>query len=192
MSTALDRQGLPISIQEFDELPADSSHRFEIEDGRLLVMIRPAGPHIKAARRLANCLDEQLPDDLESMVEFEAELSGPSPRRIPDVVVCFSEVGDQVRIRGEEILLAVEIVSPGESAARDYIRKPAEYAANGIPITWVIDIQERPHSLTVYTLDDSGQYHFSSLITGSYTGMVGGHEVTIDLDSLTGPRRKRS
>lgn len=126
------------------------------------------------------------------MVEFEAELSGPSPRRIPDVVVCFSEVGDQVRIRGEEILLAVEIVSPGESAARDYIRKPAEYAANGIPITWVIDIQERPHSLTVYTLDDSGQYHFSSLITGSYTGMVGGHEVTIDLDALTGPRRKRS
>ena len=107
-------------------------------------------------------------------------------------MVCFSEVGDQVRIRGEEILLAVEIVSPGESAARDYIRKPAEYAANGIPITWVIDIQERPHSLTVYTLDDSGQYHFSSLITGSYTGMVGGHEVTIDLDALTGPRRKRS
>ena len=155
-------------------------------------MIRPAGPHIKAARRLANCLDDQLPDDLESMVEFEAELTGPSPRRIPDLVVCFSEVGDQVRVRAAEILLAVEIVSPGESAARDYIKKPAEYAANGIPTTWVIDIQENPHSLTVYTLDDTGQYHFTSPITGTYTGPVSGHQVTVDLDALTGPRRRRS
>ncbi|QUQ64921.1 Uma2 family endonuclease [Kutzneria sp. CA-103260] len=192
MSSGLAREGLPISIEEFDGLPTDSSHRLEIEDGRLLVMIRLAGPHIKAARRLANCLDEQLPDELEAMVEFEAELTGPSPRRIPDLVVCSSEVGDQVRVRGDEILLAVEIVSPGESAARDYIKKPAEYAANGIPTTWVIDLQENPHSLTVYTLDDTGQYHFTSPITGTYTGVVGGHEVTIDLSALTGPRRRRS
>jgi Uma2 family endonuclease len=192
LSTALEREGLPISIEEFDELPMDNSHCLEIEDGRLLVMNRPAGPHIKAAQRLVSYLNDQLPDELEAMIEFQAELTGPSPRRIPDVVVCPTEASDQLRVRADQILLAVEVVSPGESAARDYIKKPAEYAANGIPATWVIDIQENPITLTVYTFDDSGQYHFSSLITGSYTGMVGGHEVTIDLDVLTGPRRKRN
>ncbi|MFC0437959.1 Uma2 family endonuclease [Kutzneria buriramensis] len=192
VSTALAREGHPISVVEFDELPADSSHRLEIEDGRLLVMNRPAGPHIKAAQRLVSHLNDQLPDELEAMLEFQAELVGASPRRIPDVVVCGADACDQVRVRAEQILLAIEIVSPGESAARDYIKKPAEYAANGIPNTWVIDIQENPLSLTVYTLDDTGQYHFTSPMTGRYTGAIGGHEVTIDLDALTGPRRKRN
>ena len=192
VSTALAREGDPISTQEFDELPADSSHRLEIEDGRLLVMNRPAGPHIKAAQRLVSYLNDQLPDALEAMGEFQAELADPSPRRIPDLVVCTAEAADQLRVRADQILLAVEVVSPGESAARDYIKKPAEYAANGIPTTWVVDIQENPVSLTVYTLDDTGQYHFSSPITGSYSGTVGGHEITIDLDALTGPRRKRN
>jgi Uma2 family endonuclease len=192
LSTALAREGLPISIEEFDGLPVDSSHRLEIEDGRLLVMNRPAGPHIAAAQRLVSFLNDQLPDELEAMIEFQTELAGPSPRRIPDLVVCATEARDQMRVHADQILLAVEVVSPGESASRDYIKKPAEYSANGIPTTWVIDIQENPLSLTVYTLDDTGQYHFTSLITGTYTGPVGGHEVTIDLDALTGPRRRRS
>jgi len=192
VSTGLAREGLPISIEEFDGLAADGPHRLEIEDGRLLVMNRPAGPHIKAAQRLVSYLNDQLPDELEAMVEFQAELAGPSPRRIPDLVVCTADAADQLRVRADQIVLAVEVVSPGESAARDYIKKPAEYAANGIPLTWVIDIQESPLSLTVYTIDDTGQYHFSLPITGTFTGTVGGHEVTVDLDALTGPRRKRN
>jgi len=107
-------------------------------------------------------------------------------------VVCVEEATDQLRVRADQILLAVEVVSPGESAARDYIKKPAEHAANGIPTTWVIVIQETPIRLTVYTLDDTGQYHFTSLITGSYTGPVGGHEVTVDLDALTRSRQNEN
>jgi Uma2 family endonuclease len=189
--TIRQRDGSPISVEEFDALPTDDPHRVEIEDGRLLVMDHPAGPHVVATQRLAGCLNDALPDELEAMPRFEAELSGPSPRRVPDVVVCPADACDQARVRADQIVLAVEVVSHGESAVRDYIKKPVEYAANGIPTTWVINIQENPHSLTVYTLDDTGQYHFSSPITGSYTGPVGGHEVTVDLDALTGPRRRR-
>jgi Uma2 family endonuclease len=192
VTTALASYGDWISVEDFDRLPVDNAQRWEIEDGRLLVMNRPAGPHIKAAQRLVSYLNDELPDELEAMIEFQAELTGPSPRRIPDLVVCAADAGEQVRVRADQILLAVEVVSPGESASRDYIKKPAEYAANGIPTTWVLDIQEDPISLTVYTLDDTGQYHFSSPITGSYTGIVGGHKITVDLGALTGPRRRRS
>ncbi|GAA0645554.1 Uma2 family endonuclease [Kutzneria viridogrisea] len=190
MTTAL-AHGSPISVEEFDVLPADNAYRLEIEDGRLLVMNRPAGPHIKAAQRLVSYLNDELPDELEAMVEFQAELTGPSPRRIPDLVVCAAEVCEQVRVRADQILLAVEIVSPGESAARDYIKKPAEYAANGIPTTWVLDIQENPISLTVYALDETGRYHITTPITGTYTGAIAGHPVTLDLTALTGPRRRQ-
>jgi Uma2 family endonuclease len=192
VTTAPPCDGQPISVEEFDALPPFELDRLEIEDGRLLVMNQPTGRHLVATQRVAYQLNDQLPVHLEAMPAFEAELAEPSPRRVPDVVVCTEEATDQQRVRADQILLAVEIFSPGESTARDYIKKPIEYAASGIPLSWVIDIQENPHSLTVYTLDDSGQYHFSSLITGSYTGMVGGHEVTIDLDALTGPRRKRN
>lgn len=164
----------------------------EIEDGRLLVMNQAVGRHLIATQRLAHRLNDELPVHLEAMPRFETALTGPSARRVPDVVVCTEEATAQRRVRADQILLAVEVFSPGESAARDYIKKPAEYAANGIPATWVIDIQEEPLSLTVYTLDETGQYHFSLPITGTFTGMVGGHEVTIDLDALTGPRRKRN
>ncbi|MBP2472265.1 Uma2 family endonuclease [Crossiella equi] len=182
--------GDPISVTGFDGLPVDNAWRLEIEDGRLLVRGRPSGAHILAAQRLARQLDDALPLDLESLVEIQAELRGPSPRRIPDLVVCVAEVGEQVRVRADQILLAVEIHSPGESAARDYLKKPAEYAANGIPATWVVDIREDPITLTVYTLDGTSRYCFHSPVSHSYTDTIGGHEVTIDLDALTGPRRR--
>jgi Uma2 family endonuclease len=192
VTTAPPLSGDLISIAEFDELRMPEPCRLEIEDGRLLVADWPAGRHLVARQRLATCLNDQLPAELEAMAAFETDLAGSSPRRVPDVLVCTAEVSDRARARADEILLAVEVVSPGESAVRNYIKKPSEYAANGIPTTWVVDVEEKPTTLTVYTIDGTGQYHFSSLITGSYTGVVGGHEVTIDLEALTGPRRKQT
>lgn len=139
--TAPPRDGDPIRVEDFDALPPGGVDRLEIEDGRLLVMNRRAGRHLIATQRLAHHLNEQLPAVLEAMPGFETELAGASPRCVPALVVCVDEATDQLRVRADQILLAVEVVSPGESAARDYIKKPAEHAANGIPTTWVIDIQ---------------------------------------------------
>ncbi|SHF13555.1 Uma2 family endonuclease [Streptoalloteichus hindustanus] len=191
MTTPQVRAGDSITVDEFDALPRDDEHRHEIEDGRILVLAGLSGPHLRTTKRLVAQLDEQLPDEFEAIAGFEVELSGPSPRRVPDVVVADTAVWDQARIRAEQIVLAVEIVSPGHSAARDYIRKPREYAANNIPLTWVVDIQEDLISLTAYTLDDTGQYHFTSPLTGIYEGQIAGHSVTIDLQSLTYRRRPR-
>ncbi|MFI9379763.1 Uma2 family endonuclease [Kutzneria sp. NPDC052558] len=135
MTTAPPRSGDPISTAAFDELRMPDPCRLEIEDGRLLVTDWPAGPHLIARQRLAICLVDQLPVEFEALPAFEADLAEPSSRRVPDVVVCTEEASEQARVRADQILLAVEVVSPGESAARGYIKKPAEYAANGIPTT---------------------------------------------------------
>ncbi|WP_188136076.1 Uma2 family endonuclease [Lentzea indica] len=113
---------------------------------------------------------------------------GKSPRRVPDVVVGPSDWEDTT-LDPSEIALAVEIVSPGESASRDYITKPHEYAANGIPVTWVIDIQQDRVSLAAFVLTDTGEYQVPELEYGVFTGEVAGITVKIDLDALTGPKR---
>jgi hypothetical protein len=178
----------PISVEEFDALPVDTSHIYEIENGLLLVNARPAPPHSRVIKRLAMQLDGQLPSGWESFPEIEAELTGRSPRRVPDMVVAPVEVDEQPRVRSEQIALAIEIASSGESAVRDYAIKAGEYAANKIAHYWVIDILDGESvGLTIYTLDTTGEYH----ITPRATGVVrvdAPFPLTIDLDALAGRR----
>ncbi|WP_067696391.1 Uma2 family endonuclease [Nocardia jejuensis] len=183
--------GRPISVAEFDALPVDTSHRYEIENGLLLVNARPAPPHSRAIIRLIGQLNEQLPPEWEAFAELEVELVGRSPRRVPDVVVVPVDVDEQVRVRSEQIVLAVEVASTENSAVRDYSIKAGEYAANGIAHYWVIDILEgEPVGLTVYTLDETGQYRISQRVTGvAKVDMP--FALTIDLDSLTSRRGGR-
>ncbi|MEV6277797.1 Uma2 family endonuclease [Nocardia sp. NPDC051832] len=179
----------PISVAEFDALPVDTSHRYEIENGFLLVNARPAPPHSRAVKRLVAQLDHQLPSGLEAFPELEAELPvGPSPRRVPDIVVAPVEVDEQSRILSAQIVLAIEVASSGESAVRDYAIKAGEYAANGIAHYWVVDILHGESAgLTVYTLDDAGVYHITPRVTG-VVHVEAPFALTIDLGRLTARR----
>ncbi|MCM6775840.1 Uma2 family endonuclease [Nocardia sp. CDC159] len=177
-----------ITVEEFDALPVDTSHRYEIENGFLLVNARPAPPHSRAVTRLIGQLNNQLPAGLEAFAELEAELVGRSPRQVPDVVVAPVEVDEQPRVRSEQIVLAIEIASSGESAVRDYAIKAGEYAANKIANYWVIDILDTESvGLTIYTLDTTGEYHITPRATGTVT-VESPFPLTIDLDALTGRR----
>lgn len=180
--------GQPITVQEFDVLPVDTSHRYEIENGFLLVNARPAPPHSRVIKRLLVQLDDQLPPGLEAFAELEAELSGRSPRRVPDVVVGPVEVDQQTRIRSEQIALAIEIASSGESAVRDYAIKVGEYAANGIAHYWVIDILDTESvGLTIYTLGESGGYQITPRTTG-VVDIAAPFPLKIDLEALAARR----
>ncbi len=177
-----------ISVEEFDALPIDTDHRYEIENGILLVNARPAPPRSRAIFRLMLQLNSQLPDGLEPFSELEAELDGRSPRRVPDVVVAPVEVDEQARIRSDQIALAIEIATSGESAVRDYAIKAGEYAANGIAHYWVIDILDSDApGLTIFTLDTEGNYRITPRATGTVT-VDTPFPLTIDIDALTARR----
>lgn len=166
MSAAVTHSGQPITPAQFDRLPVDTGYRYEIEDGRLLVNARPAAPHAKAASRLVRQLGAQLPAEVEVVIEPEAELPGPSPRRVPDLAIVPTD-WEGARVRAEQIRLAIEIVSPGESWFRDYLKKPAEYAQAGIPFLWVVDVIQQPPTLTAYTLTEGeSEYHLGAPLTG--------------------------
>lgn len=186
--------GAAITCAEFDALPEDNTRRYEIEDGHLLLNARPAGAHIKAAYRLAEQMNVQLPEHLETVLEPELELTGgASPRRVPDLVVARSDWSSaRLNVTEDQVLLAIELVSPGESVFRDYAKKPPEYAAAGVPVTWVVDIVQEPPTLTVFSQDvGDGVYRVHPPVSGVYTTTVEPWQLRIDLNSLVGPRRRR-
>jgi Uma2 family endonuclease len=76
----------------------------------------------------------------------------PTTVRVPDLaVVPRAEAKDNpARYRAEDVLLAVEVISPG-SRRTDRVTKLNEYAEAGIENYWIVDL-ERPVTLTAFEL----------------------------------------
>lgn len=156
-----------LSLAEWDVLPEDTSHRCELVEGILLVAPRPASLHQRAMVRIAGELDRQLPDELAALADFEVVVDAgfPPTVRVPDVVVVPNGHAEDnlPRLPASEVVLAVEIVSPG-TGRTDRVTKPAEYAEAGIPHYWLVDL-DPPITLTAHLLVD-GAYEVVAEGTG--------------------------
>jgi Uma2 family endonuclease len=126
------------TTDDLDALPDDGMRR-ELLDGALLVSPSPTDIHQIIAGRLMVALEDGCPAEYQVTQGVEIRLNN---RRsfIPDVLVATDEAARRRgRIyRPQEVLLAVEIVSP-TSQIMDRITKPALYAAAGIPYYWSIE-----------------------------------------------------
>ena len=115
--------------------------------------------HQRAMVRITAELDRQLSDDLTALADVEVliDASFPPTVRAPDVVVVPSARAtlSPTRLDAADVLLAVEIVSPG-TGRTDRITKLAEYAAAVIDHYWLVDL-DPAITLTAYLLVD-GDY----------------------------------
>lgn len=139
----------PWTELELDGL--DDRYSYEIVDGRLLVSPRPANSHARTVSRLFRALAAVLPPELELLIE--PRLTLPSSSRSPDLVVIVADDVDWagVNVTPDQLRLAIEVESPS-SLGDDRIRKPAEYAAAGIPAYWHVSQDDVP-LITVSLLD---------------------------------------
>ena len=173
-----------LSLAEWDVLPEDTSHRYELVEGILLVAPRPASLHQRAMVRIAGELDRQLSDELTALADFEVvvDASFPPTVRAPDVVVVPAGRADDnpPRLPAADVLLAVEIVSPG-TGRTDRVTKPAEYAEAGIRHYWLVDL-DPPVTLTAHLLVD-GAYEVVAEGSGTLD-LSGPAPVRLDLDGL--------
>jgi Uma2 family endonuclease len=173
-----------LSLAEWDALPEDNSRRFELVEGILQVSPRPVWDHQKAAAGLVLQLGPQLSDDLCVLQEFEVSLfgSGLPTVRVPDLVIVPVAAGENnpARIAPDDVLLAVEIISPG-SRRIDRVLKLNEYAEAGIQNYWIVDT-ERPTAITVFELVDREYKRVvESSTTFSVTAPV---PLTVDVQAL--------
>ena len=149
---------MPLTLDEYLSLPEDA--RAELVDGVLRPMVRPSTAHRQIQRRLANALEDRIPEGLvvaeEEVVTFAID---PPTARIPDVVVFRADADPHGRsnsTRAADVALVVEVVSESTQTA-DRFEKPAEYARNGIPGYWRIELQP---SIVVHVYRQvEGVYH---------------------------------
>ena len=173
-----------LTLQEWEELPADEAFRLELVEGMLSIMPKLRYRRQNAARDLTYLVKKQLPRHLIALADVEVVVFGqPLTLRVPDVVVTRTELfeTDPARCDAGDVLVAVEIHSDGTRNV-DRILKFAEYAEAGIPQYWMLDL-DTPIALSAYVLVD-GHYELSGEHTGTAALDVAGHPVTLDLDAL--------
>jgi Uma2 family endonuclease len=178
-----------LTLEEFIELPEDNSCRYELQEGVLIVSPRANLLHQRIAIRLATLLNQQLPPEWEAVADAEVvtQPGFPANVRVPDVMIVREELisAASPRVTADEVVLAVEIISPG-SKQTDTLVKPVEYAKAGIPHYWVIDLND-PLSLVAYHLAGDFGYQEAPAATGTFTTSEP-FSLRVDLAALSRPR----
>ncbi|NEW25782.1 Uma2 family endonuclease [Nocardia cyriacigeorgica] len=162
-----DPQMLLITEEGYEALPDEVQRQIEVVDGHVIFCRSGSAEHNIVARRLANGFDAARPDEpcIRVVTDFEMHYQRTRPKtpgfsfRRPDVVVhrCIPR-GE--KLSSENVLLVVEVVSPGSEYV-DTVDKRAEYAAEGIPVYLVVHLDDdlRIKIIQEYRLDwASGAY----------------------------------
>lgn len=137
-------------------MAADEHHRYEISpEGVLSIMPPPGYAHAIVATRLTVWLATAgVPvDRIAQAVGLRVPGRDGVGGRIPDLVVWSKAQADGVWLPVADVLLAVEIISPGSEGV-DTVTKRDEYATAGIPQYWVVD-QDPAQTVTMHRLDDN-------------------------------------
>jgi Uma2 family endonuclease len=135
-----------LGLEAWDRLEPAESQRIELVDGALIVTPRPQFSHSLASGRLHRLLDAQAGAGHVVLIESEVVIDPdfPATVRIPDLMVIHRSamMPGAYRATPEDVVLAVELVSPG-SVHTDYGAKRYEYEQAQIPYYWIVDIAQR-------------------------------------------------
>ncbi|MGK7945649.1 MAG: Uma2 family endonuclease [Microcystaceae cyanobacterium] len=135
----------------------DPDNRYELVDGRLLLMNPPTFQHLLIAKFLETYFDQFIQARSLPLLCFkEAGVrTGWRKSRISDLYIIeaseIKELVDKSAIVEVPPLLIVEIVSP-ESVTIDYRYKRSEYAALGVNEYWIIDAKNE--KITILLLEE--------------------------------------
>jgi phosphoribosylamine--glycine ligase len=127
------------TVDDLQELPEDF-HHYELVDGALLVSPHPTVRHDDVASSLGYLLHSVLAPQWKAVVATGVRFDDRN-YRVPDLVVLSREALDRPLALPEDVLLVVEVMSPG-SISNDRVAKPALYARAGIPHYWRIELTE--------------------------------------------------
>ncbi|MEU7972698.1 Uma2 family endonuclease [Micromonospora sp. NPDC049089] len=144
------QQRADYTLEDLLTLP-DDAPRVELVDGVIQVTPSPTLGHQDISLLLAHWLLQHAPADLRVVQAVGVGLS-PNTSRQPDVLLRRAGVApSRSTLRPEDVVLAVEIVSPGTRRI-DRFAKPGEYAAAGIPFYW--RIEQDPVHVYAYRIGD--------------------------------------
>lgn len=175
-----------LTLADWDALPEDNSRRYELVEGELHIMPRPAINHQAASLRIGIQLQPQLQEDRWLVLPDSEVVINSHHRptiRVPDLAVIPVKPGDRrPRFDASEAALVLEIISPS-SVHADRMTKYDEYEKAGIGRYWIINLDD-PATLTAYRLVD-GKYEIEAAGTGPVTIEFEGQPLTLNVGKLT-------
>ncbi|MFD3704600.1 Uma2 family endonuclease [Nocardia sp. NPDC058658] len=179
----------PKTVEDWlaEEQPVDGS-RLELIWGYLHMTPPPGGPHQYAAGELFVVLRAAVRaadrSDLTALPAVGVRISTPFRIGIiPDVAVV-SVPPDRVNFAADDLVLAVEVWSPGNSREeRD--TKIAAYASARVPYLWIVELPAgKPARFWGYTLGESGYRQEVFATDGETVKAPGPVPVVVDTSQL--------
>src|SRR5581483_3066555 len=128
-----------VTAEQYDSWSEEQCKGIEIVDGMVVVSPSASIRHNRIARVLATALDTAGGETWNADNDFDLRLQDvPLLNRRPDVVVYRADAIDVLPARPQNVLMVVEIVSPG-SETTDRRVKSDEYARAGIQFYWRVE-----------------------------------------------------
>src|SRR5262245_59210669 len=130
---ALPSQGEPWTIDDLDRLPPDTTMRYEIIDGSLVVSPRAGARHGIVGARLCRLLNRQSPKHLIAVQETGLR-RGHRSYFEPDAMLAVDAAGNRRgtdHLHTSDVLVVIEVLS-AYNRAHDLVTKRHHYAAMGI------------------------------------------------------------
>lgn len=174
------------TVDDLFTLPDLPPHT-ELIDGSLVFVSPQRYFHFSAIDLLVNGLRRTLPPHLKVAREMTVMLdrrNGPEP----DISVVRADARkgpQQTHFKGEDVLMAVEVISP-ESESRDRYTKPHKYAAAGIQHFWLVEMAA-PDAHPVIQVYELGQTTGTYALTGIHHERIKVHVpfgIDIDLTAI--------
>jgi Uma2 family endonuclease len=136
-----------LTAEEFDNYPFEEDKRYELDEGELIEMTKPAYRHNRVEIRLTNSLFNFLEQNPIGEVLNSENLYALSPatRRSPDVAVI---LGDRKKeLENAKVIpiipeIAAEVLSPSERPGMIQ-RKLKQYFQAGVKEVWIIDPEKK-------------------------------------------------
>lgn len=179
--------GMPIASDElwtFDRvqaLPADGN-KYELVWGELLVTPAPRLAHQRVVARLTHWITDYCQtNDLGEAFGVAGDISwGPDTLVQPDVfVVAKQEAGAAEWQHVQTLELVAEVLSPS-TAKHDRFQKRKLYQSRGVPLIWLIDIENR--FVEVWTPDSTFPTRHTDRVTWDPAGAAA--PFTVELGEL--------
>jgi Uma2 family endonuclease len=136
-----------LTAEEFDNYPFEEDKRYELDEGELLEMTRPAYKHNRVLRNLQYLVETYLRRNPvgEALISENLYALSRLTRRSPDLAII---LGDRrAELENAKVIpivpeIAAEVLSPSETP-RMIHRKMKQYFEAGVKEVWLIDPESK-------------------------------------------------
>jgi len=136
-----------LTAEQFDNYPFEEDKRYELDEGELIEMTRPAYRHNRVVAKLTGEMGNFLENNPigEALISENVYALSANTRRSPDVAIILGDRYEE--LKDAKVIpiipeIAVEVLSPSETNGM-ITRRLKQYFGAGVKEVWLVDPEVR-------------------------------------------------